>query len=161
MVFYVIKLLNYFTAKGGVSNQYSPKAILSGKLVHFKYYTMPFGTYCQVHEEVTPWNSMVTQTQGAITLGPSGNSQGGHKFLSLTTGKVLTHQAWNILPMPTGVIKRVNTLAHSQPELLVFHDCQGHEIGDSNAPTFMQRHFTKHKECSAILSSSQEWIQMN
>ena len=58
MVFYVVKLLNYFPAKGGISDQYSPKAILSGKLVHIKYYTMPFGTYCQVHEEVAPRNSM-------------------------------------------------------------------------------------------------------
>ena len=83
---------------------------------------MPFRTYCQVHEEVAPRNSKAARTQGAISLGPSGNSQGGHKFLSLTTGKVITHWAWNILPMPLGVIERINTLTHGQPEMIVFQD---------------------------------------
>ena len=58
MIFYAIKLLNYFPAKGGVSNFYSPKAILSGEAVHYKYYCMPFGSYCQVHEENAPRNRM-------------------------------------------------------------------------------------------------------
>ena len=51
MIFYTVKLLNYFPVKGGVSDQYSPKAILAGEVMHFKYYSMPFGTYCQIHEK--------------------------------------------------------------------------------------------------------------
>ena len=46
-----MKLLNYFPVKGGVFDQFSPKAILTGELVHYKYYLMPFGTYCQIHVE--------------------------------------------------------------------------------------------------------------
>ena len=36
MVFYVVKLLNYFPVKGGVSSHFSPKAILAGEVVHYK-----------------------------------------------------------------------------------------------------------------------------
>jgi hypothetical protein len=53
MVFYAVKLLNYFPAKGGVSEIYGPKTIIimSGEIIDFKIFSLPFGTYCQVHEE--------------------------------------------------------------------------------------------------------------
>ncbi len=54
MVFYAVKLLNYFLAKGGVSEIYSPKTIMSGEIINFKKFSLPFGTYCQVHEEKLP-----------------------------------------------------------------------------------------------------------
>jgi hypothetical protein len=54
VVFYAVKLLNYFSVKGGVSNHYSQKAIMSEEQIHYKYYSMPFGTYCQVYEEDSP-----------------------------------------------------------------------------------------------------------
>ena len=63
MVFYAVKLLNYFPAKGGVSDYYSPKAILADETVQYKYYCMPFGSHCQVHEENAPRNSMNAQKQ--------------------------------------------------------------------------------------------------
>ncbi len=66
-----------------------PKQIMSGKVVHYKFCAMGFGGYCQIHEEDQPRNSMVARMQGAILLGPSGNAQGGHKFFTLTTGKVV------------------------------------------------------------------------
>ncbi len=84
MVFYAVKLLNYFPAKGGVSEIYSPKTIMSGEIIDFKKFSLPFGTYCQVHEEKLPQNSLAERTLRAISLGPSGNAQGGHKFLPLT-----------------------------------------------------------------------------
>ncbi len=74
MVFYVVKLLNYFPAKGGVSEIYSPKTIMSGKIINFKKFSFPFGTYFQVHEEKLPQNSLADRTLGAISLGPSGNA---------------------------------------------------------------------------------------
>jgi hypothetical protein len=51
MVFYAVKLLNYFLAKGGVSEIYGQKTIMSGEIIDFKKLSLPFGTYCQVHEE--------------------------------------------------------------------------------------------------------------
>jgi hypothetical protein len=78
MVFYAVKLLNYFLVKGGVSEIYGPKAIMSSEVLDFKTFSLSFGSYCQVHEEKLPHNSLVNRTLGAISLGPSGNAQGGH-----------------------------------------------------------------------------------
>jgi hypothetical protein len=71
-----------------------PKQIMSGEVVHYKLCAMGFGWYCQIHEEDHPRNGMVQWTQGAILLGPSGNAQRGHKFFTLTTGKVVICWAW-------------------------------------------------------------------
>jgi hypothetical protein len=90
MVFFVVKLLNYFPAKGGVSAQYSPKTIMSGQTINYKQCSLPFGTYCQVHEEDGPRNSMLARTSGAISVGPSSNRQGGHLFFSLNTGRIVS-----------------------------------------------------------------------
>ena len=79
-VLFVTKQLNLFPVKGGVSAQFSPKQILTGEVVHYKFCSMPFGQYCQISEEDAPRNSLAARTQGAIALGPSGNVQGGHKF---------------------------------------------------------------------------------
>ena len=91
MIFYILTFLNSFSVKGNVSDQFSPKANLAGKLVHYKYHSMSFGTYCQIHEEDAPCSSMVSWTQVAISLGFSGNVQSGHKFLTLNSGHVVTH----------------------------------------------------------------------
>ncbi len=36
MLFYAVKLLNYFPVKGGVSEIYGPNAIMSGKVLDLK-----------------------------------------------------------------------------------------------------------------------------
>ncbi len=66
-----------------------PKQIMLGEVVHYKFCVMGFGRYCQIQEEDQPHNGMVARTQGVILLGPSGNTQGGYKFFTLTTGKVV------------------------------------------------------------------------
>ncbi len=63
-------------------------------------------------------------------LGPSGNAQGGHKFFTLTTGKLVIHWAWTELPTFEAVIERVHLLAKGMPALPIFTDCAGHVIGD-------------------------------
>ena len=42
---------------------------------------MPFDTYCEVHNEPDPSNSMVPGMQPAIAMGPTGNIQGSYIFL--------------------------------------------------------------------------------
>ncbi len=93
MVFYAVKLLNYFPVKGGVSEIYGPKALMSGEVLDFKKISLPFGSYCQVHEEKLPRNSLASRTIGAISLGPSGNTQGRQKFFTLNTSKVITRRS--------------------------------------------------------------------
>ncbi len=65
-----------------------------------------------------------------ILLGPSGNAQGGHKFFTLTTGKVVIRWVWMGLPTSVAVIERVALLAKGMPALPIFTDCAGRVIGD-------------------------------
>ena len=130
-----VKLLNVFPPKGGISDVLSPKTILSGETLDYKkYLSLQIGQYCQVHEEETPRNSQAARTRGAIALGPSGNLQGGFKFMALNTGKKIVRRNWDVIPMPDTVIARVNELGKDQPEQMVFTDRHGRLIGDVEIP---------------------------
>jgi hypothetical protein len=129
-VLFVTKQLNLFPVKGEISAQFSPRQILSGETAEYRFCSMGFGQYCQIHEEDAPRNSMAARTKAALSLGPSGNVQGGHKFLSLLTGKVVTRRAWTALPTLQAIIDRVHVMARGQPSLLIFTDLQGNPIGD-------------------------------
>jgi hypothetical protein len=72
------------------------------------------GTYCEVHDEPTPTNTMAWQTHERIALGPTGNQQGSVKFYCLTTGRVLKHCSFTQMPMPDWVIKRVNAIGECE-----------------------------------------------
>ena len=80
VVLFVVMQLNLFPVKGGLSSRLSPKQIMSGEIVQYKFCAMGYGQYCNIHEEDSPRNNLATRTQGAILLGTSGNAQGGHKF---------------------------------------------------------------------------------
>mgnify|MGYP006998131545 CR=1 FL=1 len=132
MVCYTVKRLNYFPVKGGVSAIYGPKGVMSGEVLDLKKNFIPFGLYCQVHEKKLPRNSLASRTIGAISLGPSGNTQGGHKFFTLNTSKAITCRSWDVLPMPQSVINHVNFVGRDQPSQAVFIDCTGNVIGDND-----------------------------
>ena len=109
IVFHSVKLLNFFPTKGGVSDTLSPRTIMSGEMLDFKkHLSLQIGQYCQVHEEDEPRNSQTARTKGAISLGPSGNLQGGYKFMALKTGAKCVRRSWDVIPMPETVINRVN-----------------------------------------------------
>ena len=84
MVFNSVNLLKLIPVKGGLP--FSPKSILAGEIMKYDQYSLPFGTYYEVHDFYEPQNSMAARTQGEICLGGKGNVQGGHFFLSLNTG---------------------------------------------------------------------------
>jgi hypothetical protein len=131
IVFTAVKLLNHFPPKGGISDSISPKTIMTGETLDYKkHLNLQLGAYYQVHEDDTPRNSQAARSQGAICLAPSGNLQGGYRFLNLTTGKRITRRTWDIVPMPQTVIDRVNLLGKDQPELFIFTDRKGRPIGD-------------------------------
>ena len=124
-----------FPAKGGIPNV-SPWTLMTGiKLDYIKHCRLPLGSYVQVHDKPSPTNSPKARTVGAITLGPTGNLQGGYKFLNLRTGKKITRRNWTHLPMPSEVIERVNKIgfAQVQPKLLIFQDRHGHENSDPDS----------------------------
>jgi hypothetical protein len=91
IVLNAVKMLNFFPTKAGISNTLSPKTIMSGETLNYKKHLgFQVGQYCQVHEEDTLCNSQSPRTKGAILLGPSGNRQGGYKFMALNTRKKIT-----------------------------------------------------------------------
>jgi hypothetical protein len=138
-VMFVTKQLNLFPVKGSVSACFSPKQIMSGESAMYKFCAMGFGQYCQIHEESQPWNSLAVKTQGAISLGMSENVQGGHKFLSLATGKIVTRRAWTKLPTPQSVIDRIHAMAKGQPSMPVYNVHMGNPIGNESPEYF--KHF--------------------
>jgi hypothetical protein len=78
--------LNAFPHDDGVSDSMSPRYILTGRLIDYnKHVHLEIGSYVQTHEEHS--NDMRPRTIGATCLGPTGNEQGGHYFMSLMTGR--------------------------------------------------------------------------
>jgi hypothetical protein len=67
---------------------------------------------------------------GAISLGTSGNLQGGFKFMALKSGNKIVHRSWDVIPMPDLVIDRVNALCCDQPQQMTFTNRHGCLIGD-------------------------------
>jgi hypothetical protein len=133
MVHYSMFWLNSFPANDGISDTLSPRVIIVGSRVDYaKHCQLEFGSDIQTHEEHD--NSMATHTKGAIALRPTGNAQGGHFFLSLATGRVLNHNRWTALPIPTEVIDRVHFLArhNCSPLGLTFLDHAGVTLLDAD-----------------------------
>ena len=79
---------------------------------------------------------MLARTEGAIALGPSGNAQGGVKFYTLNTGKVVVRQHFKKLPMTDEVIARIGLLAVGQPSHPVVTDRKGRPIGETVSDLF-------------------------
>jgi hypothetical protein len=99
------KAVDFFPTKGGVSDTISPKKIMSAETLDYKkHLSLQLGQYFQVHEEDNPRNSQIARTKGAISLGPSGNLQGGFKFMALNSGKKIIRRSWDVIPMPDIVI---------------------------------------------------------
>eukprot|EP00957_Ditylum_brightwellii_P132767 10124189-Ditylum_brightwellii.AAC.1 len=87
---------------------------------------------------------MATCTTGAIAFQPTGNSQGGYFFLSLTTGKQLNRKKWTCLPMPAEVIDHVHKLVRQKNPGLAFYDRNGNvynpeeeDEDDTNNPDYI------------------------
>jgi len=81
--------VNALPANDDVSNNYPPRYLLTGAELNYENHVqIEFDKYVQTHEEHD--NSMQARTMGAICLGPSGNRQGGHWFMSLTSGSCVT-----------------------------------------------------------------------
>lgn len=137
LVYFSTMWLNAFPPSGGVSENISPRWIMTGvQFDYTKHCKLPFGSYVQAHEEPSPSNTQAARTVGAICFGPTGNLQGSYKFLNLRTGRIITRRNWTDLPMPQEVIDRVNALgrAEGQPELLTFFYRRGLLIGDLELP---------------------------
>ena len=115
--------LNAFPVAGGVSQDLSPRTILTGQQVDYKRHCwFQFGECTQTHEEHN--NSMNPRTVGALALRPVGNGQGSFYFLSIATGRVLNRLHATALPIPDDVIDKLHRMARRQKDNpgLVFAD---------------------------------------
>ena len=88
--------LNWFPAKNGISNNYSPMTIITGKTIDYKKDCVhEFGTYVQAHMENTPQSSMTERSIDGIYLRPNENIQGGHLIMNLSTRKKISRNKSN------------------------------------------------------------------
>jgi len=108
---FMVLWLNAFPVKNGLSSMFSPRELLvRWRLDYTKHCRVLPGTYCEVHDEPLPSNTMTPRTHEAIAMGPTGNLQGSVKFFCLNTGRILKRRSFTALPMPDRVIKRVNNI---------------------------------------------------
>jgi len=117
MIYYVVYCLNLLPK---FDQESSPRDIIMGeeKLDYEKVCKIPFGDYVQVHDNLDTTNTMESRTTGAINLGPTGNIQGTHHFLSLKTGELVVRWKWTELPIPSDVIHQLEELAGESENVL-------------------------------------------
>jgi hypothetical protein len=114
------KTHNQFPVKNGVSDNLSPLTIMTGRPTpDYNDMKIEFGAYAQVFEDNNPTKTPRARTMGAIALTPTGNAQGGYFFLSLATGRKLSGQQWDALPMPEGVVAAVERMAQNESQPLI------------------------------------------
>lgn len=113
LINYAVTRINLLPTSTSMS-RISPREQFTGrKADYYRDVRVSFGQYCQVHEPDTiDKNNLKSRTAGAIALLPTGNLQGSVKFLSLSTGKVITRDHWTPLPMPSDVVQHLNNISN-------------------------------------------------
>jgi hypothetical protein len=116
-IYFVILWLNAFSVKSGISQTISPRELLMHwRLDYKKHCRVQQGTYCEVHDEPVPTNTVAWRFHEAIALGPTGNLQGSVKFYCINNGRVLKCRSFTPMPMPDRVIKQVNKIGERERE---------------------------------------------
>ena len=164
-VYFVVLWLNAFPVKSGVSATYSPRElVLHRKLDYKKHCQVLPGSYCEVHDEPVPINTMVARTHACIALGPTGNLQGTVKFYCLTTGQVLKRRSFTVIPMPDRIITRVNKIGKREDKAgisVLSTDGGNHILGRTRflRTTLSFRDYLKKKRLfiQTLPPSFQEW----
>ena len=96
--------LDAFPNKNNVSPTLNPCETFTGRSINLAHCYLETGFYCQTQKSSN--NSMQSRTKGAIALQPSGNSQGGCSFFSLTTNYYLHRNHLTTLSIPQGLACR-------------------------------------------------------
>ena len=102
--------LNMFPPNYGISETLSPRFVMAGlQIIYKQHFRVYFGSYVQTHEEHD--NIIQSLTIGSIPLRPTGNSQGGHFFLSLPTVQRIFKIHWTDLPIHKDTINQFHVLS--------------------------------------------------
>ena len=128
------KKLNFFPAKHGISQYYSPRMILHQQnLDYSKNCKYTFGTYVQAHDEPEPKNNLSPRTLDCIYLRYTDSHQGGHELLHIPTNKIITRRSITPLPITQTIIDQVSDIAKREniPEGLKIANKDGLILYDS------------------------------
>ena len=88
-----------FSAKGSISPYYSPCILLNQCTLDYKKgCQVQIHAYVQAHTQPTYTNSNVPHTLDTIYLQPAQNMQGGHQFMDLNSGLVITQVHATVIP---------------------------------------------------------------
>ena len=124
----VTEKLNWFPAKNGISEHYSPEQIVDHRNVNFKRDCVSeFGAY--VHGSGGESNNkMAPRTVEGVYIRATRNERGGHRILNLNTKKFIIRPKVVVLPATDQVIARVEEWAHEENvHTLKFFDKYGNE----------------------------------
>ena len=120
LVAHAVGNLNSFPYAHGISQELSPSTILHGiPAPDYQDYKLEFGSYVLATDKTT--NTPRARAFGAIALCPTGNSDGSYRFMSLSTGEIITRAPgyWTEVPISDMVIGRVEALAKHQSQPLL------------------------------------------
>ncbi len=126
LIYHVVLWLNVFPMKTGVSKDILHCKIVFCKKLNFaKHCQAVFNSYCEVHNEPTPTNTILTQATPAIVFGLMGNLQGTYKFYNLLDGKKIKRRMFTLYQIPNLVIKKVEIFGAGKQDGFDFADCNG------------------------------------
>lgn len=115
-----IQDLNMFPNKNSVCKHTSPVSLITGQQTpNYNAMKIEFGSYAQVFEDNDPTNTNKARTLGAIALTSTGNENGDHYFMSLSTGARISRRNWTELPITDIAIARVEALAVAEGQPLI------------------------------------------
>ena len=106
------KKLNFFPARHGISEFYSPRMILHQRNLNYsKHCKYSFGSFVEASNEPNPTNTTAPHTLDCIYLCYNDADQGGHECLHLPTNRIITRSKVTLIPITTGVINQIRTIA--------------------------------------------------
>ena len=114
LVMETARKLNYFPAKYGISQHYSPRQIVHQEKLDFKQHCQYYlGQYVQAHEDHEPRNTQQARTIEALYLRPVKN---GHEVYDLSTGSIINRAHLTPLPITPDIIAAVHALARKDKQ---------------------------------------------
>jgi hypothetical protein len=108
---------NFFPARHGVSQFYSPRMILHQQNLNYdRHCRYGLGTYVQANNDPNPTNTNEPRTLDCIYLRYNDNIQGGHDLLHLPTNRIIMRSRVTSIPITPAVINQVHTMARQQAQ---------------------------------------------
>ena len=105
--------LNAYPRKPGVTDTMNPRTSITELMIDYnKHNKLQFGEYVQTHK-LHKNRTGTARTIGALSLSPKRNDQGGKRFYSLRTVRMINYIHCTPSPIPNDVISRIHALAQN------------------------------------------------